>query len=81
MQPIVERLLNNVSEPCEWEGHRIMVKCSIGVALYPRDGADLDTLLNKADATMYRVKQRGRGDFLFHAEEPVRRGRATPRGR
>jgi diguanylate cyclase (GGDEF)-like protein len=81
VQPIIERLLNNVSQPFEWEGRSITVKCSIGVSLYPRDGADLDTLLNKADATMYRVKQRGRGDFLFHAEEPARRLRATPRGR
>jgi predicted signal transduction protein with EAL and GGDEF domain len=46
------------------------VTCSIGISLYPRDGADLDTLLNKADATMYRVKQQGRGEFLFHRDEP-----------
>ena len=81
VQPIVERLLNNVSQPFEWEGRSITVKCSIGVSLYPRDGADLDTLLNKADATMYRVKQRGRGAFLFHADEPAQRGRTAPRSR
>jgi diguanylate cyclase (GGDEF)-like protein len=75
VQPIIKRLLDNVSQPFELEGHNVTVTCSIGVALYPRDGVDLDTLLNKADATMYRVKQRGRGDFLFHADEPDARSR------
>ena len=68
--PVIRRVLDSVSEVALLDGHDVTVTCSIGVSLYPRDGADLDTLLNKADATMYRVKQQGRGEFLFHREEP-----------
>jgi len=39
---------------------------------------DLDTLLNKADATMYRVKRQGRGEFLFHTDEPDTRAVPQP---
>ena len=64
--PLIQRVLDSVSEVVVLDGHDVTVTCSIGVALYPRDGTDLDTLFNKADATMYRVKQQGRGEFLFH---------------
>jgi diguanylate cyclase (GGDEF)-like protein len=67
--PLIQRVLDSVSQGVLLDGHDVTVTCSIGVALYPRDGTDLDTLLNKADATMYRVKQRGRGEFLFHRDE------------
>jgi diguanylate cyclase (GGDEF)-like protein len=64
--PLIQRVLDSVSQVVALDGHDVTVTCSIGVALYPRDGTDLDTLFNKADATMYRVKQQGRGEFLFH---------------
>jgi diguanylate cyclase (GGDEF)-like protein len=66
LEPIIQRVVDSVSQPVDLEGHHVRVTCSIGVALYPRDGVDYETLLRKADTTMYRVKQRGRGEFLFH---------------
>ena len=67
--PIIQRVLAGVSQVVPLDGHDVTVTCSIGIALYPRDGTDLDTLLTKADATMYRVKQQGRGEFMFHKSE------------
>ena len=76
--PIIQRVLDSVSQIVPLDGHDVTVTCSIGVAFYPRDGVDLDTLLNKADATMYRVKRQGRGEFLFHTDEPDTRAVPQP---
>jgi EAL domain-containing protein (putative c-di-GMP-specific phosphodiesterase class I) len=45
------------------------ITCSIGVALYPEDGADAQTLLKHADSAMYRAKDSGRNHFQFFTRE------------
>lgn len=47
-------------------GHELHVTSSIGIALYPQDGRDLKTLLQNADAALYRVKEQGRDDYQFY---------------
>lgn len=42
---------------------------SIGISIYPRDGNDVDTLIERADAAMYLAKKHGPGGFAFHSEE------------
>ena len=49
--------------------HHLKITASIGVANYPRDGAEVETLLANADAAMYRAKELGRDQFLFYAPE------------
>jgi diguanylate cyclase (GGDEF)-like protein len=73
VQPVLQRLLDTISQPVELEGCPVAVTCSVGVALYPRDGVDIATLVMKADAAMYRVKRRGRRAILFHSQEPAAR--------
>lgn len=50
-------------------GHDILVTCSIGISLYPNDGATPEVLLKNANAAMHHAKQEGGNRYLFYAEE------------
>lgn len=45
------------------QGHELQVSASVGIALYPFDGADIDTLMKKADIAMYHAKSAGRDRY------------------
>jgi EAL domain-containing protein (putative c-di-GMP-specific phosphodiesterase class I) len=47
------------------EGHEVFITASIGVALYPNDGEDLDSLLKNADISMYVAKSRGKNNYQY----------------
>jgi diguanylate cyclase (GGDEF)-like protein len=66
---IVQELQSAIAEPVRLEGHDFRVTSSLGVATYPNDGADADTLLANADAAMYRAKEVGRDNFQFYTPE------------
>ena len=61
-----QRILEALARPFQIDGMSFSVGCSIGVALYPEDGKTLDELIQYADIAMYRVKERGRGNFRFY---------------
>ncbi len=58
-----------LSEPIAIDGHVIHISASIGIALYPSDGQDAETLLQSADLAMYRAKEQGNGRYQFHIPE------------
>nr|WP_315464273.1 EAL domain-containing protein [uncultured Rhodoferax sp.] len=60
------RILAALGPPFTLDGMSFSLGCSIGIALYPEDGQTLDVLIKCADTAMYRVKDRGRGDFRFY---------------
>ena len=63
-----DRLLASTAEDFTIDGHRLRIGASIGVALFPSDGADDTTLLGNANAALYRAKADGRGTIrFFHA--------------
>jgi len=63
---VVRRILESMLRPFELDDMGFSVMCSMGVALYPQDGATLDELIKQADTAMYRVKDRGRGNYSFY---------------
>ncbi|WP_027015926.1 bifunctional diguanylate cyclase/phosphodiesterase [Comamonas composti] len=63
---VARRILQAMERPFLLDGLGFSVQCSIGVAQYPGDGMALDELIRLADTAMYRVKERGRGDFCFY---------------
>jgi diguanylate cyclase (GGDEF)-like protein/PAS domain S-box-containing protein len=66
--PVAEKLLAAVCQPVQVDGQSLTVSPSIGIAVFPRDGADADTLIMNADAAMYLAKDRGRANFQFFSE-------------
>lgn len=60
-------LLHATSGQYSVAGHDLAITLSIGIAVYPADGADAETLLKNADAAMYHAKACGRNNFQFFA--------------
>jgi diguanylate cyclase (GGDEF)-like protein len=65
---LANEVRRSLAEPFECEGHSLVVTPSIGIALYPHDGADIEDLLIKADMAMYRAKEQGRDGSAFYGE-------------
>jgi diguanylate cyclase (GGDEF)-like protein len=62
---LVARIYQAIREPCECLGHQLAADASIGIALAPQDGTDLDQLLKNADLAMYGAKAEGRRTYRF----------------
>jgi diguanylate cyclase (GGDEF)-like protein/PAS domain S-box-containing protein len=61
-----QRILDSLRQPFNQAGMRFTVTASIGIAIYPPDGLDMDELMSRADAAMHEVKKSGRAGFRFH---------------
>ncbi|HLO61984.1 MAG TPA: EAL domain-containing protein [Azonexus sp.] len=64
-----ERIINQLSLPHVLEERNVYTTVSIGICMYPEDGADTQTLLKSADVAMYRAKDSGKNNFQFFTEE------------
>jgi diguanylate cyclase (GGDEF)-like protein/PAS domain S-box-containing protein len=63
---LAERLLLTVADDLDVDGTLLRVGMSVGIAIYPSDGADAATLIGNADAALYRAKAQGRGTICFY---------------
>lgn len=70
---LIDRLLAAFATDIEFDGHRLRQALSIGVAIYPVDGTDAQTLINNADAALYRAKAEGSGSVQFFEVEMAER--------
>lgn len=66
---VLERMLSEISQPWTISQGDFNITCSMGVALYPDDGATAQALLKHADSAMYRAKEKGRNNFQFFTAE------------
>ncbi len=66
---VARKLLDELRRPFHIEGHEIQVSGSLGLALYPDDGENAETLLKNADAAMYHAKELGRNAFRMFSTE------------
>jgi diguanylate cyclase (GGDEF)-like protein len=65
---VAQRLMEVIRKPVTLNGHEVCPGGSIGIAIYPTDGEDGDTLLRNADIAMYRAKRGGGNGFEFYSE-------------
>ena len=66
---LAKRVLDNLSKPFDIDGHHLVISPSIGVAVYPNDGVDAETLLRNAEVAMYSAKNSGRCQYQFFTIE------------
>lgn len=68
-QDVAEKVARAIAVPADLDGHAISMTASVGIALYPDDGEDFDTLLERADAAMYASKRRHPGGVALHGPD------------
>lgn len=66
---VAEKLLSTIARPYRVNHYELRVTASVGIAIYPNDGGDIDSLFRSADTAMYRAKQEGRNAYRFYTEE------------
>lgn len=66
---ITQKLVKAMSAPFDIGGRELHITCSIGIASYPKDGEDRQTLLKNADAAMYSAKKMGRNNAQYYSAE------------
>jgi diguanylate cyclase (GGDEF)-like protein/PAS domain S-box-containing protein len=66
---IAQRMIAAIAAPFTLRGQHVKLTCSIGLAVFPRDGSDAEALLRNADAAMYRAKETGSNQFQFYSNE------------
>jgi diguanylate cyclase len=67
---LAHRIIRVLSTPYDIDGRDIRIGASVGVALAPRDGLDLETLCERADAALYHAKRDDRGGVAFWGDAP-----------
>jgi len=68
---IARKILESFKEPLYIDGHGIYLSTSIGIAIYPEDATDLETLIKKSDAALYYAKGHGRNNYKFFRDGDV----------
>ena len=68
-----DKLLAALSQPYNIDAHSLHISVSIGIATFPDDGLDAETLLKNADVAMYHAKEAGRNKQLFYSKHMRRR--------
>ena len=68
-EAVVAALLASVSAPVRLDDHELTLTCSIGVSVYPKDGATGPELLKHADMAMYQAKEAGRNQQKFYTAD------------
>jgi diguanylate cyclase (GGDEF)-like protein len=66
---IADKILTALGQPLQLRGHECNVSASIGIAVFPSDGRDAQTLTKNADSAMYQAKADGKNGFCFYTKQ------------
>jgi len=70
---IARKILQSFTPAVDLEGQEIFITTSIGIAIYPNDGQNSESLVRNADTAMYQAKERGRNNYQFFSPEMNRK--------
>lgn len=65
-EEVAQRILTAIGKPFSLHGVKAWISASLGIAIYPEDGENLDILIKRADISMYKVKKVGRNNYLYY---------------
>lgn len=68
-QNIAEKIISSLAAPIQAGEHQLNTSCSLGIAVFPDDGGDAQTIMKHADVAMYDAKAKGRNNYQFFSEE------------
>jgi diguanylate cyclase (GGDEF)-like protein len=66
---IAKKIIGCLVDPISCNGHELHITTSIGISIFPYDGADAETLIKHADISMYRAKELGRNKAVYYTAE------------
>lgn len=69
VESIATNIIKKLSGPYHLGGREFFIGASIGIAVFPEDGNNMELLIRNADTAMYKVKQSGRNDHRFYSED------------
>jgi diguanylate cyclase (GGDEF)-like protein/PAS domain S-box-containing protein len=69
VEKIIKKIFDEFHIPCQVIDHSFTVRMSIGISLYPDHADSFETLLQKADMAMYKIKENGKNGYRFYHEE------------
>jgi len=78
---VAKRILQAIRKPFVLDDHELCITTSLGIAIYPGDGVDADTLIKNADIAMYRAKEVGRDNYQQYTSCRGRKATRTLRSR
>jgi diguanylate cyclase (GGDEF)-like protein len=64
-----QRILDHVAKPYLIKDQQVFVSASVGIAVYPKDADDLETLVKNADSAMYQAKEKGKDSYQFFTSD------------
>ena len=76
MEVMGQRIAATIRAPMRLAGRQVTSTVSMGIAMFPSDGRDLETLTSRADVALYRAKEKCRGSFRFFKPEMEARARS-----
>jgi diguanylate cyclase (GGDEF)-like protein len=74
---LAQRILDVFREPFIIDGHQLNISTSIGIAVYPETGKEIDILLKNSDKAMYQAKEQGRDMYKFYGDDAAKAGHKT----
>ena len=68
---VAKKIVQSMSKPFMNQGHTCLVSSSVGIAIFPNDSNEMETLITLSDDAMYKAKERGKNNYYFSSDKSL----------